>query len=54
MRNGKNKYVLMKKNRACGNRKNNSDQNIYASMACMSGNNRCHGGNFGDSSVFTY
>ena len=38
-----------KVNRACDNIKNNSDQSIYAPMARMSGNNKCPGGNFGDS-----
>ena len=39
-----------KVNRACDNGKNNSDQKIYASMARMSGNDKCPSGNFGDSS----
>ena len=34
-------------------RKNNSDQNIHESMASMSGNDECPGGNFGESSQFT-
>ena len=34
-------------------RKNNSDQNIHESMASMSGNDECPGGNFGDSSQLT-
>ena len=39
-----------KVNRACDNDKNNSDQNIYASMARMSINEECPSENFGDSS----
>ena len=35
---------------ACDNGENNSDQNIYAYMACMSGNDKFPSGNFGDSS----
>ena len=51
MRNGESKYVLIEKgNRACDNEKNNSYQNIYACMACMSGNDKCTSGNVGDSS----
>ena len=34
-------------------RQKNSDQNIYASMAHMSGNEKCPSGNFGDSSQLT-
>ena len=34
-------------------RKNNSDQNIYESMASMSGNDECPSGNFGESSQMT-
>ena len=33
--------------------KNNSDKNIYASMAHMSGNDEFPSGNFGDSSQLT-
>ena len=33
--------------------KNNSDQKICASMACMSGNDECPSGNFGNSSQLT-
>ena len=46
------KQVLFNENfnRACDNVKNNSDQNIYASMACMSGNDECPSRNFGDNS----
>ena len=36
------------------NGKNNSDQNIYASMARMYGNYKCSSGNFGDGSQLTY
>ena len=32
---------------------NNNDQNIYASMACMSDNEKCSSKNFGDSSQLT-
>ena len=39
-----------KVNRTCNNGKNNSDQKIYASMACMSVNGKCPSGNSGDSS----
>ena len=42
-----------KVNRACDNSENNSDQKIYAYMACMSGNDECLSGNFGDSSQLT-
>ena len=38
-----------KVNRACNNRKNNSDQNIYEYMERMSGNDKFTSGNFGDS-----
>ena len=38
-----------KGNRACEKTKNNSDQNIYAYMASMFGNDKCPSGNFGDS-----
>ena len=46
------KQVLFneKVNCACDNAKNNSDQNVYASMARMSSNDECPSGNFGDSS----
>ena len=40
-------------NRARDNGENNSDQNIYASMARMSGNDECSSGKFGDSSQLT-
>ena len=40
-------------NRACDNGKNNSDQNIYASMAYMSDNDECTSGKFGDSLQLT-
>ena len=40
-------------NRARHNGKNNSDQEIYAYMACMSNNDECPSGNFGDSSQLT-
>ena len=33
--------------------KKNSDQNIYASMARMSGNDKCPSGSFGDSLQLT-
>ena len=42
-----------KGNCACDNSKNNSDQNIYASMACISSNDECSSENYGDSSQFT-
>ena len=42
-----------KGNRACDNGKNNSDQKIYASMACMSGNDKCPSRTFGASSQLT-
>ena len=53
MRNGKTKYVLKKVNRACNNGENKIDQTIYASMARMSGNDKCPSGNFGDSLQLT-
>ena len=40
-------------NRACDNSKNNSDQKIYAYMACMSGNDEFPSGYFGDSLQLT-
>ena len=42
-----------KGNRACNNSKTNSDQKIHASIARMSGNDKCPSGNFGDSSQLT-
>ena len=42
-----------KGNRACDNSENNSDQNIYASMAHMSSNDKFPSGHFGDSSQLT-
>ena len=51
LKNGKRKYVLIKKiNRVCDNGINNSDKNIYASMARIYGNDECPGRNFGDRS----
>ena len=44
---------MKKGNRARNNRKNNSDQKIYASMAQMSGNEKCTSRNFGDSLQLT-
>ena len=38
-----------KVNRACDNSKNNSNQNIYTSMARMYGNYKCPSRKFGDS-----
>ena len=38
---------------ACDNGENNGDQNIYASMARVSGNDECPSGNVGDSSQLT-
>ena len=38
-----------KGNRACENGENNSDQKIYASMACISGHDKCPSGDFGNS-----
>ena len=37
----------------CDNGKNNNDQNVYASMACMSDNDECPGQDFGDISQWT-
>ena len=42
-----------KGNFAFNNRKNNSDQKIYASMARMSVNDECPSGNYGDSLQLT-
>ena len=42
-----------KGNRACDNGKNNSNQEIYAFMACMSDNDEFPSGNFGDSLQLT-
>ena len=51
MRNGKIKYVLIKKgNCACDNGKNRNDQKIYVSMENMSVNDQCLSGKFSDSS----
>ena len=38
-----------KGNRACDNRKDRNDQNIYASMSRMSNDDECPSGKFGDS-----
>ena len=46
-------HLNEKGNSACDNDKNNSDQNIYASMARMSDNDEYPSENFGDSSKFT-
>ena len=43
-----------KGNSVCNNGKNNSDQNIYAYMARMSGNAECPSETFGDSSQLTH
>ena len=43
-----------KGNSAYDNDKNNNDQQIYAYMARMSGNDECPSGNFGDSLQLTY
>ena len=54
MDNNKSKYVLFEKgNRACNNGKNDSDQNIYASMSRISGNDECPSENCGDSKELT-
>ena len=42
-----------KGNCACDNSENNSDQNMYVSMAHMFGNDKFLSGNFGDSSQLT-
>ena len=42
-----------KVNRACNNGKDNSNQKIYVSMACMSVDDEYTSGNFGDSSQLT-
>ena len=42
-----------KVNLVCNNGENNSDQNIYESMARMYGNDNFSSGNFGDSSQLT-
>ena len=42
-----------KVNRACNNNKNNSDQKIYAYMACMSGNDKFPSEMFCDSFQLT-
>ena len=43
----------VKVNRARDNIQNNNDQKIYAFMACMSNNDECPSGNFGDTSKWT-
>ena len=43
-----------KVNRACDNGDNNSDKNIYASIARKSGNDKCPSGNIGNNSQLTY
>ena len=40
-------------NHAYKNSENNSDKKIYASMACMSSNDECTSGNFGDNLQLT-
>ena len=47
-------YFVEKGNRACNNGENNSDQKIYASMACMSGNDEFPSENSGDSWQLSY
>ena len=42
-----------KGNWKCNNSENKNDQNIYASLARMSGNDECPSENFGDNSQFT-
>ena len=39
---------MKKGNRECNNNENNSDQQKYAQMARMSGNDECNSVNFGD------
>ena len=46
-------YFKEKGDCACNNGENNSYQNIYASMARRSGNDKFPSGNFGDSSKWT-
>ena len=54
MRNGESKYILIKKVIVHETTaKKNSDQKIYASMACMSSNDECPSRNFVDSSQLT-
>ena len=54
MRNGKNQVHFNKKvTCACENGKNKSAKRIYASMARISGNDKCPSGNFGDSLQLT-
>ena len=53
MRNDKEVRFNEKGNRTCFNGENNSDQNMYASMALMSGNDEFPSGNFDNSSQFT-
>ena len=54
MRDHKIKFIFNEKgNRACNNRKNNSDQKIYKSMTRMSGNGEYPSGKFGHSSQLT-
>ena len=42
-----------KGDRACNNSENKSEQKLYGSMACMSGNEKCPSENYGDSSQLT-
>ena len=42
-----------KVNPACSNNEDNSDQKIYASISCMSVDDECPSGNFGESSKLT-
>ena len=44
---------MKKRNCACDNGKNNSDQNIYASMACLSGNDEFCSETYSDISQLT-
>ena len=46
-------HFILNGNRACNNGEHNSDQKIYAYMACMSDNDKCPSGDFGDSSQYT-
>ena len=40
-------------NHACDNGEDNSDQKKYAYMECITGNDECPSGNFGESLQFT-
>ena len=53
MKNDEGKYVLLKMAIVHATTKNNNDQKIYASIACMSSNDECPSESYGDSLQLT-